>query len=89
MTDENLDTYLDTDTIIEMTKAQHDIRKPNSEMSDGEIAEIMRFLGSSAPDTIWSGDKPMFGRIGLGLMLSLTLYDFPGFYERHELSQMN
>lgn len=87
--EERLDTYLNTNIIIEITKAQHDIRKPNSEMADEEIAKIMRFLGSGAPDTIWVDGKPTMGRIGLGVMLSLTLYEFPWFYRKHELWQRN
>ena len=86
---EQLDTYLSTNIIIDITKAQHNIRKPNSEMADEEIAKIMRFLGSGAPDTTWVDGKPNMGRTGLGVMLSLTLYEFPGFYIRWELWQRN
>ncbi len=87
--EERLDTYLDTDTIIDITRAGLGISAPSSQMTDSEIAEVMRYLASSAPDTIWVDDKPVFGRIGFGLMLSLTLYEFPDFYERHELWQRN
>lgn len=87
--EEQLDTYLSADTIIEIVKAQHNIRKPNSEMEDEEIAKIMRYLGSGAPDTVWIDGKPVLGRMGLGVMLSLTLYEFPEFYMRHELPQFN
>ena len=89
MAEEDLDTYLDADTVIELTKAQHNIRKPNSEMTDEEIAKIMRFLGSRAPDAILVDEKPVYGRLGIGIMLSLTLYEFPEFYTRHELWQRN
>lgn len=35
------------------------------------------------------GDKPRLGRIGIGLMLSVTLIEFPEFYMQYELSQFN
>ncbi len=87
--EERLDTYLDTDSIIDITKGQLDIGNSKSEMTDNEIARVMKFLASGAPDTMWFDDKPVFGRIGIGLMLSLTLYEFPEFYEKHGLSQLN
>ena len=85
----DLDQYLSANTIIEIVKANLDIRKLNSEMTDDDIADVMRYLGSSAPDTIWAGDTPTLGRIGIGLMLSFTLYEFPEFYEEYELWQRN
>lgn len=86
---EDIDKYLSTWIIIDIVKAQHDIRKPNSEMLDAEIAEIMRFIASGAPDTVWASEKPVFGRVGIGIMLSLSLYVFPEFYARYELWQRN
>lgn len=86
---ERPDTYLETDTIIDLVKANLGIDKPKLEMTDEEIAEVMRYLATPAPDTFWVDDKPVFGRIGISLILSLTLYEFPEFYERHELAQFN
>ena len=86
---EELDTYLTTDTIIEVTKAQFGIEKSDREMTDADIAQVMRHIGSFAPDTAWDDNKPIMGRIGLGIMLSLTLYQFPEFYARHELWQIH
>ena len=87
--EERLDTYLSTDTIIDLVRAHLGIDNPKPDMTDEEIGEVMRYLASDAPDTIWVDDKPQFGRIGYGLMLSLTLYEFPEFYQRHELFQIN
>ena len=87
--DERLDTYLGTDAIIEMAKSQNGITAPNEFMVDSEIATVMKYLASYAPDTLQYDDKPVFGRTGIGLMLSLTLYEFPWFYEEHELWQRN
>lgn len=84
-----LNIFLDSDEIIEITKAKCGIKTPNTEMTDEEIAEVMRSIGSAAPDTVWVDGKPMIGRMGLGVMLSLSLYEFPDFFTRHELSQHN
>lgn len=89
MTEEHLDTYLSPDILIELAKAKCNIKKPDSEMTDAEIGEVMRHIGSYAPDTVWIDDRPTFGRIGIGIMLSLALYGFQSFYTRHELSQFN
>lgn len=86
---ERLDTYLLVDTIIELAKARCGIKKSSSDMLDEEIASVMKFLGATAPDTVWADESPIYGRIGIGIMLSLTLYEFPEFYEEHELSQYN
>lgn len=87
--EERLDKCVLADTFIEAAKVRLGIEKPNSDMTDDDIALVMRFLGSGAPDTMWFDDKPIYGRVGIGTMLSLTLYVFPDFYERHELSQLN
>ncbi len=89
MADEELDTYLDTDTIIDIVRGDLGISASGPYMTDEEVASVMKYLASGAPDTMWFDDKPIFGRIGVSLMLSLTLYEFPEFYERHGLSQFN
>ncbi|KKK60841.1 hypothetical protein LCGC14_3020340 [marine sediment metagenome] len=90
MTEEDrLDTYMDTDTIIDVARSSLGISAPSSEMTDEEIAMVMKLLAESAPDTVWVDDVPMFGRIGISFMLSLSLYEFPEFYVSHGLSQFN
>lgn len=86
---ERLNIYLPVDTIIELAKAHCGIEKPSPDMADEEIAKIMRFLASGAPDTIQVDGKYVYGRIGIGIMLSLTLYEFPDFYVKYELWQRN
>lgn len=85
----NTGEYLSANIIIDIVKAQYNIGELNSEMTDGDIGRIMRFLGSGAPDTVWIDGKPNLGRTGIGIMLSLTMYEFPEFYCRHELWQVN
>ncbi len=87
--EDRLSMYMETDTIIDVARSMLSISAPNPEMTDEEIAMVMKKLAEGAPDTIWVDDKPVFGRMGIGLMLSLTLYEFPEFYMRHGLSQLN
>ena len=84
-----IDTYNNSSTIIDVVKKVCKITKPNSEMTDEEVGGIMRFIGVGAPDTMWIDESPTLGRIGIGIMLSLTLYSFPDFYMRYELWQRN
>jgi len=76
-------------TMIGLCKHKLGINKPNSEMTDDDIARVMRTIGSFAPDSILDSEKPVLGRHGIGVMLSLTLYEFPEFYLRYELWQRN
>ena len=86
---EDINSYISPSIIVEVVKEENSIRKPNSEMSDGEIAKVMKFIGYGAPDTFSVDLELHLGRIGIGAMLSLTLYEFPEFYIRHELWQRN
>ena len=78
-----------TDTILHAAKLACGIHKPNKDMVDSEIAAVCRWIGSQAPDTVWVEGKPIIRRIGLDLMLSMAILQFPDFYRRHELSQPN
>lgn len=66
------------------------IDKPKGELVDAEIKNVMRFIGMCAADTdISDPDNPKLGRIGIGLMLTVTLLEFPEYYVKYELSQFN
>ena len=86
---EELTDYTPADSIIEAIKAHEHIDKHNDEMTDDEIALVMKIVGVSAPDTTWVDGTPMLGRMGIAVMLTLTLCAFPEFYEAHKLSQFN
>jgi hypothetical protein len=88
--DENLDEYMTADQLFDWAKASMDIIKLNSDMSEGDICRAIRWIGMCAIDTIYiDGDKPKLGRIGIGLILSVTLMVFPNLYAKYELSQWN
>ncbi len=81
--------YLDTSAAVDAAKQACSVDKPNSEMTDDEIAAICRWIGHNSPDTIRVDGEPTMQRMGISAMLFIALSEFPGFYDRHELSQFN
>jgi hypothetical protein len=51
--------------------------------------KTIRWIGIRSGDTMYLDDKPVFGRIGIGLMLTVTLVVFPTYYAYYELWQRN
>lgn len=87
---EDLDKYMETNQLIDWAKANLDIIKLNSDMTDEDIRKVIRWIGMCAVDTVFvGGDKPILRRIGIGMMLTVTLLEFPEFYNRYELAQFN
>lgn len=87
---EALDGYMYTWSLVDWAQANLKIMKPKEALTNSEIREIMRWIGMCSVDTIFiDGDKPILGRIGIGLMLTVTLLEFPEYYMKHELSQFN
>lgn len=83
-------TYcMKTSDIVDAAREACAIKTPKHKMTDDEIRTAMRWIGARAPDTIWVDGKPAFGRIGIGLMLSITLAEFPEYYARYGLGQFN
>lgn len=81
--------YQDPSSVIELAKDACGIKKPNSEMTDDEVRTTVKWVAEKAPDTVWADDKPIFGRMGVDIMLFITLTEFPWFYEKYGLSQFN
>jgi hypothetical protein len=76
--------------LVDWAKANLNIVKLDEDLADGEIREVIKWIGLCSVDTIFiDGDKPILGRIGIGLMLSITLLEFPDYYTKYELSQFN
>ena len=87
---ESLDKYMETSQITDWAKANLDIIELNCDMTDDDIRKIICWIGLCAVDTVFvNGDKPILRRIGIGMMLSVTLLEFPEFYSRYELAQFN
>ena len=87
---QSLDEYLTPEQLLNWAKANLNIIKLNSDMTDKDIRRAIRWIGMCTVDTIFvDGDKPILGRIGIGLMLSVALLEFPEFYVKYKLSQFN
>lgn len=86
----DLSEYMMACQLIDWAKANLKIMKPKEALTNEDIREIMRWMGMCTIDTIFiDGDKPLIGRIGIGLMLTVTLLEFPEYYMKYELSQFN
>ena len=87
---EILSEYVEADTLVNWAKACLNIIKLNDDLTDQDIGKIMRWIGECSYDTVYvDGDKPILRRVGIGMMLSVTLLEFPEFYARYELAQFN
>ena len=84
------DGYMYSWQLVDWAQANLKIKKLKEALTDEDIREVIRWVGICAVDTIFiDGDKPIIGRIGIGLMLTMTLLEFPEYYVKHELAQFN
>lgn len=85
-----LSEFLTPAQLLNWAKASLNIIKRNSEMTEDDIRKSVRWIGECSYDTIYiDGDKPRLGRHGIGLMLFVTLMEFPQFFAKYELAQWN
>lgn len=80
---------LNTSTAVSMAKKLCRISSENKDLTDKQIGEICRLIASFAPDTNYINGKTEYGEIGISVMLSIALYEFPWFYQKYELWQRN
>jgi len=82
--------YMYSWELVDWAAANLKIVKPREALTNEDIREVIRWIGMCTVDTIFiDGDKPIIGRIGIGLMLTVTLLEFPEYYMKYELSQFN
>ena len=82
--------YMPSWQLVEWGLANLKNMKPRETLTDKDIREVIRWIGMCTVDTIFiDGDKPIIGRIGIGLMLTVTLLEFPEYYMKYELAQFN
>ena len=82
--------YMSSRELVGWGLANLRIRKPEGTLPDELIREVIRWVGICSVDTIFTGEnKPILGRIGIGLMLTVTLLEFPEYYMKYELAQFN
>ena len=87
--DNNLNGYYSAGDIV--TSAMHNLNivKPLKDLTDNDIRGIIRWIGYRTYDTILTEGKPILGRIGIGLMLSVALMEFPDYFAKFSLWQLN
>ncbi len=82
--------FSDTNTAVQIAKECCGIDRHNALMSDEEVQEVCIWFASGAPDTMLDNNgDPIFGRIGIGIMLFIALTEFPEFYDKYELAAIN
>jgi len=86
---ENLNNWLTPNEVVYWAKTRLGILKLDSEMRGADIRKTIRWIGIRSGDTMYLEDEPFFGRIGIGLMLTVTLVVFPAYYTYYELWQRN
>jgi hypothetical protein len=73
---------------VEKVKQSLGIDKPNCDMTDIEIRQVVRQFGLSQADTTFDEKgEAVFGYAGYTAMLTVTLYYFPQYYEKKGLIQ--
>jgi hypothetical protein len=75
--------------IVERLKVLANIDTPNADMTDAEIKAVMRVVAVNISGKIPLDEHLATSRIGIELMLSLTLMVFPDYYEQYGLTQFN
>jgi hypothetical protein len=86
---EDLSSYSRIGELIALAKEACSITKANSEMTDDEIRTISHWIFKRLPDTTWVDGKMVPGRVGIDLMLFVTVSEFPKFYQKYGLGQFN
>jgi hypothetical protein len=82
--------YMTSSELMEWAAYGTNLNKSKDIVTDHDIAKLIRWIGWCAADTIFTGEgKPILGRIGIGLMLTVTLLEFPEYYMKHGLAQFN
>ena len=81
--------YQTPSKIVDRLKQLTEIDTPNADMSDGQIKTLMRVVAVSISGHIALDEHLSTSRVGIELMLSLTLMVFPKYYERYGLAQFN
>ncbi len=87
--DAKLRSHLAASDIVNIAKIELHIHSDNAFLNDNDIRSICRWIGSRAPDTVDSDSDLSFGKIGIDIMLFVSLNAFPWFYEKYELYQSN
>jgi hypothetical protein len=83
-------SWMTPSQLVEWAKVNLNIDKPNSQMTNDDIRQAIRWIGDHSFDTVCTdGEKPHLGRIAIDNMLLTTMMVFPTYFKKFELSQRN
>ena len=86
----NLLAYMTSEQLLDWAMSSINILKSKDALADHEIAELMRWIGMCVADTLITPDGTShIRRMGIDLMLTITLLEFPDYYVKYELAQFN
>jgi hypothetical protein len=86
----NLHDYMEPSEWVEWAKEELNIAKPNTDMDEDEIKQVIRLLGTYTIDSVFTIDGEFrITRDGINLMLLIVMMEFPWHYEKYELSHQN
>jgi len=86
----DINEYMTSGELLEWAVNGTNLCKSRHDLTDREIAKLMRWIGGCAADTVVTQDGIFYiRRMGIGLMLTMTLLEFPEYYVKYELAQFN
>ena len=88
---DDLADFVTARMLVEMAMYDLGIVTPKEGLVDADIKKIMHFIGVWATNTETPGldSHKRISLFGVGIMLTVTLLEFPEYYERYQLSQVN
>ena len=87
---DDLSDFMLAGMLVDMAMYDLGIDTPKEELADADVKKIMHYIGVWATNVETPAlDNPRISLFGVGLMLSVTLLEFPEYYERFELAQFN
>ena len=81
--------FVSAHELVALAKEKLDITNHNGLLDEEDIREICKWVATLAPDAIEVNGELTFGKTGIGMLLFVSLSEFPRFYEKYELSQPN
>jgi hypothetical protein len=82
--------YIKPAGVVALAKEMCHIQGDNKHLTDEQIGRICRYIAEEfAEDTTYEDGKSKFGEMGISIMLSVSLYEFPWHYQKWQLWQRN
>ena len=86
----DLRDWMEASEIVDLAMVDLCIYKPKEELEEADIKAIMRYIGQWAEENDFTNlCSPRLGLFAVGIMLTVCLLEFPDYYQRYQLSQVN